>query len=132
VETPLGLAETSAGATELAVISRGTGRRDLVAISCQTQGSVDIYDDEIGRVVASIQGVGSQPYALAVQPNRPGGGVRLFVSAFGQGDIGVIDIPDLDNPQSAYVVAQIGPNENCLNDEVSLRPPECTAQEEIP
>jgi len=114
------------GASEIALIPRGPGRRDLVAVSCETTNVVAIYDDEIGRVVTELRGVGEQPFGLAVGPVPHGGrGVRLYTAAFGRGDLAVTEIPDLDNPASAAVLATVGPNENCLNDTVDARPPEC-------
>lgn len=122
--TVAGVADLPSGASEMAVISRGPGRRDLVAVTCQTTNVVALYDDELGREVAELRGVGEQPFGIAAGP-RPGGGARLYATAFGRGTFSVIDLPDLDNAASASVLANVGPNENCLSDNVDARPPEC-------
>ncbi|MBS2031565.1 MAG: hypothetical protein JST54_26940 [Deltaproteobacteria bacterium] len=122
----IGAIPLPSGAAEIALIPRGPGRRDLVAVSCENTNVVAIYDDEIGRVVTELRGVGEQPFGLAVGPVPGGGsGARLYTTAFGRGDLAITEIPDLDNPASAVVLATVGPNENCLNDTVSARPPEC-------
>ncbi|QRK07554.1 hypothetical protein JQX13_47410 [Archangium violaceum] len=100
------------GPTEIALVSRGGTHGELVLVSCSTAGVVAIYDPDVGQVVAQVA-VGetdgtqsSQPFGLAVQ--RQGNAARVFVSNFGDGRISVIDIPDLDSPQQARLVAHIG------------------------
>lgn len=99
------------GATDVVVIPReaavsGPRRGDLVAVSCSGAGVVALYDEEVGQVVAQVSGVGLQPADMAV--DQRGTGARLYTSNFGDGRIGVIDIPNLDNPQDARLVAHLG------------------------
>lgn len=112
------------GASEITVIPRGAGRGDLLVLPCADEGVVALYDDEIGRVVSTLRGVGEQPFAAAFAP-RTGGGARLFVTAFGRGTMAVADIPDLDDTSTAAVLAVFGPDQNCLADNEEARPPEC-------
>lgn len=88
------------------------GQRDLVAVTCSIAGSVALYDDDVGDLVSLIPGVGVQPFALAAV--RRGPSARMFVSNFGDGRIAVIDVPRLDVPQSARVVAYLGAQQLCL------------------
>jgi len=128
--TVVGVADLPLGATELAVIPRGPGRRDVVAVTCGTANVLALYDDEIGRVVAAVRGLGEQPFGVAVGPRLSASGavlsgVRLYTTAFGRGDLAVVELPNLDDASTAAVLATLGPNENCLNDTVDARPPEC-------
>jgi hypothetical protein len=85
---------------------------------------VALYSAEIGRVGDEVRGVGDPPFGIAAG-TRPGAsnGARLFATAFGRGNVSIIDVPDLDNLASAAVLLNIGPNQNCLNDSASARPP---------
>lgn len=99
------------GATQVAIIPRqavasGPRRGDIVAVTCSAAGVVILYDEEVGDIVAQVSGVGLQPSSLTV--DHRGSGARLFTSNFGDGRVAVIDIPDLDNPQNARLVAHIG------------------------
>lgn len=99
------------GATDVAVIPResvagGPQRGDLVAVTCSGAGVLVVYDEEVGQVVAQVPGVGLQPAELSV--DLRGNAARLFTSNFGDGRIAVIDIPNLDNPQDARLVAHLG------------------------
>jgi hypothetical protein len=96
---------------QVAVISR-PGRGDLVAVSATSGGSVAIYDEDVGELVALVPGLGVQPYGLAV--DHRGTAARLYVSLFGDGRVGVIDIPDLDRPQEAHLVAHLGASQLCV------------------
>ncbi len=102
------------------------GRGDLVAVTCTAAGSVVLYDDEVGDLVAQLPGVGAQPYGLAVDVR--GNGARLFVSNHGDGRITVIDVPSLDRPQAARIVATLGETEVCLTQGESS--PGCRASKE--
>ena len=100
------------GPTQVALVSRGEGRSELVLVSCSDAGVVAIYDPDVGQVVAQVS-VGErsgtqspQPFGLAVQ--EQGTGARIFASNFGDGRISVIDIPDLGSPQLARLVAYLG------------------------
>lgn len=88
------------------------GKRDLAVITCTSGGSVAIYDDEVGDLVALVTGVGVQPYGLAI--DQRGNSARIYVSNFGDGRISVIDIDDLDRPQLARLVAHLGAQQLCL------------------
>ncbi|WP_375765829.1 hypothetical protein NR798_29505 [Archangium gephyra] len=100
------------GPTQVALVSRGETRSELVVVSCSDAGVVAIYDPDVGQVVAQVS-VGErsgtqspQPFGLAVQ--QQGTGARIFASNFGDGRISVIDIPDLGSPQLARLVAHLG------------------------
>lgn len=96
---------------ELVVLAR-PGRGDLLAITCTNAGVLAFYDDDLGDVVAQVPGVGVQPFGLAV--DRRGAGARLFTSNFQDGRIAVIDVPDLNQPQGARLVAHLGRQQLCL------------------
>lgn len=100
-----------ASPNEVRVISR-PGRGDLVAITCTSAGVLVLYDDDVGDVVAQISGVGLQPFGLAV--DQRGTGARLFVSNFSDGRVAVIDVPDVNRPQDARLVAHLGEQQLCL------------------
>jgi hypothetical protein len=91
------------------VTSLGSQSFDAVG---QTQGSLVVYDDEAAQQVAILDGFGLQPYGLALQPIPPG--VRLYVGLFGEGRIAVVDIPDLDRPEDARLVARLGTSHVCV------------------
>lgn len=99
------------GANEIRVIPR-PGRSDLVAITCTTGGVLALYDDDVGDLVAQVQGVGLQSFGIAVAQRAPG--ARLFVGNFSDGRVTVIDIDDLNRPQEARIVAYLGIQQLCL------------------
>jgi len=112
------------GPNQVKVIPRQQ-RGDLVVVTSSTAGVVSIYDDDVGRIVTQITGVGSQPFGIAVQsgPNQTCQGAvgsppvpcaRIFVSDFGDGRIAVIDISDLTHPERAQLVAHLGRAQTCL------------------
>ncbi|WPB81223.1 hypothetical protein KYC5002_19110 [Archangium violaceum] len=110
--TVVGAVPLPNGPTEVALVSRGESRSELVVVSCSDAGVVAIYDPEVGQVVAQVS-VGEvsgtqspQPFGLAVQ--QQGGGARIFASNFGDGRVSVIDIADLGSPQLARLVAHLG------------------------
>lgn len=96
------------------------GKSDLIAITCSTAGVVAFYDDEVGDLVGQIAGVGLQPYAIAVDL-RPPNGARLFVTNFTDGRVAVIDVPELNRPASAKIVAFLGGSQLCLTRGVNER-----------
>ncbi len=110
------------GASAVKVLSRGPNRGDLVVITCSAAGVLAIYDDEVGDIVAQVPDLGEQPYALAVEPQP--NGARLFVANFGDGQVNVIDIPNLDNPQTARLVARLGGLQKCAPGDTDERCPE--------
>lgn len=101
---------------QIVLIPRGGARGALVAITCAGANSVALYDDEIGQLATVVSGVGEQPYGISV--HRPAGatGARLYVTNFGDGQVAVIDIPDVDKAYIAKVVAKIGPSQRCLTE----------------
>ena len=66
----IGLVELPAGADEVAVIPRGPGRGDVLAVVCTDDGSLALYDSELQSVVAVIHGMGSQPYGCLLYTSR--------------------------------------------------------------
>lgn len=101
----------SEGSNEIRAIPR-PGRSDLVAITCTGQGVVVLYDDDVGDLVAQVQGVGLQSFGLAYALRPPG--ARLFVTNFSDGRVALIDIPDLDRPQEARIAGYLGLQQLCL------------------
>jgi len=99
------------GANELRVLPR-PGRSDLVAVTCVTGGVLVLYDDDVGDLVAQVQGVGLQSFGLAVSMRPPG--ARLYATNFSDGRVAVIDIPDLNRPQEARIAAHLGAQQLCL------------------
>jgi hypothetical protein len=93
-------------------ISRGPGRGDLVVVTCGATGVLVIYDDERGDIAAQVDGLGLEPASFAVDLQPPG--ARIYVSNFTDGRVAVVDIPDLDLPQFARIVAHLGASQTCL------------------
>jgi hypothetical protein len=87
------------------------GKSDLVLIVCEDASALVVYDDEQGRIVANLNGLGTQPDQLAV--DYQGAGVRLYLSAFTDGQVLVIDMPDLDQPEELRLVARLGASQVC-------------------
>jgi DNA-binding beta-propeller fold protein YncE len=98
------------GATGLVVLPRastdGQPRGNVVAVTCSFAGVVAIYDEEVGQLVAQVSGVGEQPFGLSA--DQRGNAVRLFASNFADGRVAIIDLPNLDIPQDARLVAHLG------------------------
>lgn len=102
---------TPAGLNDLEVIPRPS-RGPLVVATCSEANTVIIYDEEAGQIVANLFDVGAQPFAVAV--DRRGAGARLYVTNFGDGQVAVVDIPDLSHAHQARVVARLGDPQRCL------------------
>lgn len=100
--------------SQLVVIPRA-GQGDLVAITC-AQAGVVLYDEDLGALTAQALDVGGQPFGISAAV-QPGGGARLFVSHFSDGQVGVYDIPDLVNARTLRLVARVGETQRCLTDE---------------
>ncbi len=99
------------------VVPRGVGRGDLVFIACGFGfGSLVIYDDERGDRAAQLDGVGPQASSIAVDVRQNGAftGARVYVTAFTDGRVSVIDVPNLDQPEDARIVASLGVSQVCL------------------
>jgi hypothetical protein len=99
------------GPNGIAVLPRA-GRGDVVVVTCSSANSVAVYDSDVGDQVALVSNIGVQPFAVAIDSR--GGAARLFVSNFGDGRISVIDIPDVNRPQRATLVAHLGAQQLCL------------------
>ncbi len=100
------------GASELEVIPRALGRGNIVAVTGSGDEAVALFDEEVGQLVAQVQ-VGDQDPNQPAQPfglvaDVRGNSARLFASTFGDGRVAVIDIPNLDRPQDARLVALLG------------------------
>jgi hypothetical protein len=115
------------GANELRVIPR-TGRSDLVAVTCTSGGVLALYDDDVGELVAQVQGVGLQSFGLAVAARA--GAARLFVGNFSDGRITVIDVADLSRPHEARIAAYLGLPQLCITR--GLTAPGCRETEVSP
>jgi len=96
---------------EMRVITR-PGRSDLVVIACTGAQTVALYDDDVGDLVGQVTGVGLSPFDIAVDLRSTG--ARLYVSDFDDGRVAVIDVPDLNRPQDARLVAHLGAQQLCL------------------
>jgi hypothetical protein len=134
------------GATEISVVPRdldpatrrprvdpvmGRPKRDLVAVTCTDDGTVALYDDEIGAIakvfdvcdaISSDAGdagapppcdpgdplVGKQPFGLAVEP-LANGHARLYVGSFDRSWVNVIEIDPLQPSAAPAAWARIGP-----------------------
>lgn len=101
-----------AGANAIKLIER-FGRGTLAVITCSTANMVVLYDDDIGQLVSLVTDVGVQPFGLAVTL-QPSDGARIFVSTFGDGRIGVLDLPRLAEPQTLRLVARLGRPQICV------------------
>lgn len=95
------------GANQMVVINRGA-LGDLVAVTATTTGVVALYDAALGQIVAQVDNMGRQPYGITAAVNAAGTAARLYVTAFGDGQVDVIDIPDLGVAQNARLVARLG------------------------
>jgi hypothetical protein len=83
-----------------------------VFVTCSGGGALAIYDEDVGDLVAQVGQVGLQPFGLAI--DQRGAGVRVFVGDFNDGRIAVIDVPDLNVPQDARLVAHVGVEQLCV------------------
>jgi hypothetical protein len=106
-----------AGPNEVRLLQRpkvGNVAGDVVAITCQVDGSVAFYDDEIGQLGLIVSGVGLAPYDLTV--DQRGAVARLFVSDFADGRVAVIDTALGGNgrPIGARLVATVGLQQGCI------------------
>ncbi len=109
------------GADEVKLLSVRPGKRDLLAISCVEEGTVVLYDDDVGAVVKTFGAssgpsdtshmpeaaprTGRQPVGLAVVPS--GAVDRLYVTAFLSDVVQVIEV-DPQQPARADFVETIG------------------------
>jgi hypothetical protein len=94
-------------------ISRGAGRGDLAVVVSSGAGALVIYDDERKDISVTINDVGLQAGSFAINRNGPDS-ARIFVSDFTNGLVTVVDVPSLDAPETARVVARLGTSQVCL------------------
>jgi hypothetical protein len=104
------------GPNAVRLIERGGGLGDVVAITCQDDGSVAFYDDDIGGLALIVEGVGLTPYDLAVDLRPEQNVARLFTSNFDDGRVAVIDaaLGGRGRPVGARLVATIGLQQGCI------------------
>jgi hypothetical protein len=95
------------GASQLVVMNRGE-LGDLVAVTATTTGVVAIYDAALGQIVSQVDNMGRQPYGISADVNTVTKTARLYVTAFGDGQVDVIDIPNFAVAQNARLVARLG------------------------
>lgn len=109
--TPVRAVPLPSGPSALRIIER-PGRGELVAVSCTDADALVLYSAEAGAVVNQLEQVGDDPYGLAVATD--GASARIFVTTFTDGQVAVVDIPDLAVPTGARVVARLGRPQHCL------------------
>ncbi len=113
------------GVGQVRVLPARAGPRALVALTCDTEGTLQFYDDEVGAVVGSIgldpatgvSRLGRRPFGLAVEereagrclpgPGAPGPCTRLYVGAFDSSWVSVVEL-DVANPAQAAIVKRLG------------------------
>lgn len=96
------------GPNAVAVLPRllpGGGTSDLVVMT--TDGGLAFFDTRAPVLAADLGGLGATPSAIAFRPQ--GAGFRLYVPSFLRGTLAVVDVPDPFRPETARVVARIGP-----------------------
>jgi hypothetical protein len=122
------LASTCFGAGQLRVLPPRPGKGDLIAVSCDVEGAMAIYDAEVEKVVRYVgldpvlgtPEFGRMPFGLAVEridpsravapasPCRPGRACdRIYVASFEQNLVNVVEL-DPDEPTGAELVKRIG------------------------
>lgn len=112
------------GPSEVRAIAR-PGMRDLVAITCTTDSSLVLYDDDTGSVARVIGAdratgaplLGRSAFGLAIESPWQGPtstGVRLFVASFDQSFVSIVQIDDPTRPAGADLVRALdAPNPAC-------------------
>ncbi|NOK09522.1 YncE family protein [Corallococcus exercitus] len=108
------------GVSDMQLIERtpGTSNADtnILAVTSTGDSAVSLYDEALGQVVAQVPLVNnlnqtsnpSQAFGLAVDNPAGTNAARLFVTNFGDGQVSIVDIPDLARPQDARLVARLG------------------------
>ncbi len=118
----LRMVPTCVAAGQIEVLPRTpSGQPDLVAITCPSEGTLLLYDEEIGAVAGRIgldpdSGLpllGRQPFGLAHESLpaarcRSGSDcTRIYVGSFDRSWVSLVEL-DPDSPQSARIVKRIG------------------------
>jgi hypothetical protein len=102
------------GPNAIRLFQRPSTGGDVAVITCQDDGSLAIYDDDIGQLAVVIEGVGIAPYDVVV--DQRGNLARFFVSNFDDGRVAVIDASLGGNglPITANIVATLGQQQGCI------------------
>ena len=131
----LQLVPTCAGSGDLSVLPARPGKGDLVAMTCDQQGTLVLYDDDLGGIIrfvgldpaTGLPALGLSPFGIASEPIDPrraiktpaspaygvspcvegGRCTRLYVGAFMDNWINVLEL-DPDQPASMTLVKRIG------------------------
>jgi hypothetical protein len=126
---------TCLGSGQLKVLPPRTGRRDLVALTCDSDGSLLLYDDELGFVTSykgldpdtGLPVLGRMPFGIATEPIDPARAIvnpssstydsspcgpgrscdRLYVGSFYDNWVNVLEL-DPDRPETVSLVKRIG------------------------
>jgi hypothetical protein len=126
---------TCLGAGDLKVLPPRAGRGDLVALTCDQEGSLVIYDAELGFVTSYIgldpdtglPVLGRLPFGIAAEPIDPARAItapastaydpspcvvggscdRLYVGSFLDNYVNILEM-DPDRPESIALVKRIG------------------------
>jgi hypothetical protein len=122
------LVPTCVGAGQLRVLPPRPGRRDLLAVTCDAEGALALYDDDVGKVVSYVgldpgtgaPELGRQPFGIAVEPIDPSRAVapaspcgpgrpcsRIYAASFARGSVSLLEL-DPDDPASVALVKRIG------------------------
>lgn len=117
----LRMVPTCNGSGQLRVLPR-PGAGALLAMTCDGDGTLMFYDDEVGAMVGRIgldpstgnPLLGYRPFGLAVEPREAGRCLRdgnpctrLYVAAFDSSWINVVEM-DVSTPADATIVKRIG------------------------
>ncbi len=113
----LGTVPVPAQPSVVKVLPPRSGKKDLVAVTCTDDGTLVLYDDEIGAVAASIgldqttgkPILGQQPFGLAVESQARTSGChltgstcdRLYVGSFDRSWVNVVEV-NPDNPSEGW------------------------------
>ncbi|RYZ34866.1 MAG: hypothetical protein EOO71_37605 [Myxococcaceae bacterium] len=108
------------GVSDMLLISRQgaptSTDTNILAVTSTGDSAVSLYDEALGQVVVQVPLVNSQnqtsnpSQAFGLTVDNPAGvnAARLFVTNFGDGQVAIVDIPDLTRPQDAKLVARLG------------------------
>jgi hypothetical protein len=104
-----------AGPNDVQLLPR-PGRAPMVVVSCSIDGSLALYDDDLGQIAALVSGVGAVPFGIAVDLREQF--ARLYVSNFGDGRIAMVDVPLTADAAGGrltpHLIGHIGLKQYCL------------------